>query len=58
MGYKKKKYPKEKLELIEPNKTTSNFVVFEPSEVKILEKNSQPVSRKELIEEQINKLKD
>ena len=36
---------------------TSNFVVFEPSDVKILEKNSQPVSRKELIEEQINKLK-
>jgi len=38
-------------------KGTSNFVVFDPSEVKILEKNSQPVSRKELIEEQINKLK-
>ena len=39
-------------------KGTSNFVVFDPSEVKILEKNSQPVSRKELIEKQINKLKD
>mgnify|MGYP003339077851 CR=1 FL=1 len=39
-------------------KGTSNFVVFDPSEVKILEKNNQPVSRKELIEEQINKLKD
>ena len=37
---------------------TSNFVVFDPSEVQILEKNSQPVSRKELIEKQINKLKD
>ena len=36
---------------------TRNFVVFDPSEVKILEKNNQPVSRKELIEEQINKLK-
>ena len=36
---------------------TSNFVVFEPSQVKILEKNGQPVSRKEIIEEQINKLK-
>lgn len=39
-------------------KGTSNFVVFDPSEVKILEKNSKPVSRKELIEEQVNKLKD
>ena len=39
-------------------KPTSNFVVFDPSEVQILEKNSQPVSRKELIEKQINKLKD
>jgi hypothetical protein len=38
-------------------KGTSNFVVFDPSEVKILEKNGQP-SRKELIEEQVNKLKD
>lgn len=37
---------------------TSNFVVFDPSEVKILEKNNKPVSRKELIEEQVNKLKD
>ena len=37
---------------------TRNFVVFDPSEVQILEKNSQPVSRKELIEKQINKLKD
>ena len=35
---------------------TSNFVVFDPKEVKILEKNGQP-TRKELIEEQINKLK-
>lgn len=37
-------------------KGTSNFVVFDPKEVKILEKNGQP-TRKELIEEQINKLK-
>jgi hypothetical protein len=35
---------------------TSNFVVFEPSQVKILEKNDKPVSRKELIQEQINKI--
>jgi len=37
---------------------TSNFVVFDPSTVKILEENSKPVSRKALIEEQVNKLKD
>jgi hypothetical protein len=35
---------------------TSNFVVFEPSTVKILEQNSKPVTRKELIQEQINKI--
>jgi hypothetical protein len=35
---------------------TSNFVVFDPSTVKILEKNNKPVSRKELIQEQINKI--
>jgi hypothetical protein len=37
---------------------TSNFVVFDPTDVKILEKNNQPVSRKEILEEQLNKLKD
>lgn len=37
---------------------TSNFVVFDPSTVKILEENSKPVSRKALIEEQVKKLKD
>jgi hypothetical protein len=35
---------------------TSNFVVFDPSNVKILEQNSKPVTRKELIQEQINKI--
>jgi hypothetical protein len=39
-------------------KGTSNFVVFDPSTVKILEENSKPVSRKALIEEQVKKLKD
>jgi len=38
-------------------KGSSNFVVFDPKEVKILEKNSKPVSRKDIIEEQINNLK-
>ena len=37
---------------------TSNFVVFDPSTVKILEENSKPVSRKALIEEQIKALKN
>jgi hypothetical protein len=37
---------------------TSNFVVFEPSTVKILEKNNQPVTRKELIEKQVKSLKE
>jgi hypothetical protein len=35
---------------------TSNFVIFEPSTVKILEKNNQPVTRKELIQQQIDKI--
>ena len=39
-------------------KGTSNFVVFDPSTVKILEENSKPVSRKELIEKQIKSLKE
>jgi len=36
-------------------KGTSNFVVFDPKEVKILEKNGQP-TRKEIIEQQIKKI--
>ena len=36
---------------------TSNFVVFDPTDVKILERNNQPVTRKEILEEQVNKLK-
>ena len=37
-------------------KGTSNFVVFDPSNVKILEQNNKPVTRKELIQEQIDKI--
>lgn len=37
---------------------TKNFVVFDPSTVKILEENSKPVSRKELIEKQVKSLKE
>jgi len=40
------------------SKGSSNFVVFDPSTVKILEENAKPVSRKALIEEQVKKLKD
>jgi hypothetical protein len=39
-------------------KGTSNFVVFEPSKVEILEQNSKPVTRKELIEKQVKALKE
>ena len=35
---------------------TKNFVVFEPSTVKILEENGKPLTRKELIEQQLNKV--
>jgi len=35
---------------------TSNFVVFDPSTVKILEKNNKPVSRKELLQQEFDKL--
>lgn len=36
---------------------TSNFVVFDPTDVKILERNNQPLTRKEILEEEVNKLK-
>ena len=39
-------------------KGTRNFVVFEPSTVKILEENGKPLTRKELIEKQVKELKD
>jgi hypothetical protein len=35
---------------------TSNFVVFDPSDVKILEQNSKPLSRKEIIEQELEKV--
>jgi hypothetical protein len=35
---------------------TSNFVVFDPAEVKILEQNSKPLSRKEIIEQELEKV--
>ena len=37
-------------------KGTSNFVVFDPTDVKILERNNQPLSRKEILQEQLDKL--
>ena len=39
-------------------KQTSNFVVFDPSTVKILEENGKPLTRKELIEKQVKSLKE
>ena len=35
---------------------TSNFVVFDPSNVKILEQNSKPMTRKEIIEQELEKV--
>jgi hypothetical protein len=37
---------------------THNYVMFDPSTVKILEENGKPLSRKELIEKQVKDLKD
>jgi hypothetical protein len=36
---------------------TSNFVVFDPAQVKILEQNSKPMTRKELLKKQVDDLK-
>jgi hypothetical protein len=35
---------------------TSNYVVFDPTDVKLLERNDQPISRKELLQQQIDKI--
>lgn len=35
---------------------TRNYVVFDPSEVKILEQNSKPMTRKEIIEQELEKV--
>ena len=35
---------------------TSNFVVFDPSNVKILEQNSKPLTRKEILEQELKKV--
>jgi len=40
---------------IQPKKT-SNFVVFDPSNVKILEQNSKPLTRKEILEQELKKV--
>jgi hypothetical protein len=35
---------------------SKNYVVFDPTDVKILERNSEPLTRKELLQEQIDKI--
>jgi hypothetical protein len=35
---------------------TSNFVVFDPAQVKILEQNSKPMTRKEILEQELKKV--
>jgi hypothetical protein len=37
---------------------TSNFVIFDPAQVKILEQNSKPMTRKEIIENQIKAMQN
>jgi hypothetical protein len=37
-------------------KGTSNFVVFDPAEVKILEQNSKPMTRKEILQQELKKV--
>ncbi len=54
MGYKGIKY-KDAGSRGEGTKTF-NYVVFDPTDVKILEQNSKPVTRKEILEQQINKI--
>jgi hypothetical protein len=54
LGYKGIRYLDEGSRVA--GKGTSNFVVFEPSQVKILEQNNKPVTRKELIQQQIDKI--
>ncbi len=54
MGYKGFRYLDEGSR--ETGKGTSNFVVFDPAEVKILEQNSKPLSRKEIIEQELEKV--
>ena len=57
-GNEEQKYfdnPQEAQNYFKQNQT-HNFVVFEPSQVKILEENGKPLTRKELIEQQLNKV--
>jgi hypothetical protein len=56
LGIKGIKYKDEGSRKTNLSTNTHNFVVFEPSQVKILEKNAKPVTRKELIQEQIDKI--
>ena len=37
-------------------KGTSNYVVFDPTDVKILEQNSKPMTRKEILEQELKKV--
>jgi hypothetical protein len=53
----KKAKMKEHVMEVLAKKPTSNFVVFDPTGVKILERNNQPLTRKEILEEQVKKLK-
>ena len=58
LGIKGIKYKDEGSRKTNLSTNTHNFVVFDPAQVKILEQNSKPVTRKELIEKQVKALKE
>ena len=53
LGIKGITYPQRSYE---SDAVSKNFVVFDPSKVKILEENAKPVARKKLIQQQIDKI--
>jgi hypothetical protein len=58
LGIKGIKYKDEGSRKTNLSTNTHNFVVFDPAQVKILEQNSKPVTRKDLIEKQVKALKE
>jgi hypothetical protein len=58
LGIKGIKYKDEGSRKTNLSTNTHNFVVFDPAQVKILEQNNKPVTRKELIEKQVKALKE
>jgi len=53
LGIKGITYPQRSYE---SNAVSKNFVVFDPTDVKILEQNSKPLTRKEILEQELKKV--